>query len=127
VLVSLLGRDEERELGLEQEAAISDTNGIEFVALAMPDLGTPPHSEEFVQSVAKLVTLLRGGKRIAVHCRQSVGRSGLLVVSMAVAAGIPLEAAIEAVSVARGVRVPETPVQLAWLRQHRGQLSALAG
>jgi protein-tyrosine phosphatase len=32
----------------------------------------------------KLVVLLRGGAGVAIHCRQSVGRSGLLAVSMLV-------------------------------------------
>jgi hypothetical protein len=41
---------------------------------------------------------------------------------MAVAMGVDLQNAIETVSIARGVRVPETPAQLEWLRNHQEAL-----
>ena len=127
VLVSLLSTDEQVELGLEGEAAACGAHNVEFVALPVPDLGAPINSNEFVQAAQRLAGLLRTGKHVAVHCRQSVGRSGLLAVSIAVVTGIPLEAAIEAVTAARGVRVPETAVQNEWLQRNVDQLSRLAG
>ena len=117
VVVSLLVRDEQTELGLENEAAACLALGVEFIALPVPDLGAPLDSSEFAQAVQGLVARLRAGKSMAVHCRQSVGRSGLLAVSIAVAVGVTLESAIEQVSAARGVRVPETAVQGEWLRR----------
>jgi protein-tyrosine phosphatase len=123
VLVSLLETGEQFELGLVNEAAACGVYGVAFVALPVPDLGAPIDSNQFVQTVQRLAALLRAGKYVAVHCRQSVGRSGLLAVSIAVATGITLEEAIEGVSVARGVRVPETAVQTDWLRRNVGQLS----
>ncbi len=127
VLVSLLRTDEQLELGLENEAATCLAHGIEFIALPVPDLGAPIDSREFMQAVQGLATLLRGGAGVAVHCRQSVGRSGLLAVAIAVAVGVPLESAIREVSAARGVPVPETTVQSDWLRRNVVQLSELAG
>ena len=59
VLVSLLGSDEEIELGLENEAAACRRNGVEFIALPVPDLGVPVDSEEFVRAVQGLAKLLR--------------------------------------------------------------------
>jgi protein-tyrosine phosphatase len=123
VLVSLLGRDEQIELGLESEAAACGTHELEFVALPVPDLGVPVDTAQFVHAARHLATLIRTGTYVAVHCRQSVGRSGLLAVSIAVATGITLEAAIEAVTAARGVPVPETAVQSDWLWRNVGQLS----
>lgn len=115
-LVSLLTREEEVELGLADEAALCADRGIELVSLPVPDLGVPANSSGFVQVVLDLASALRAGRHVAVHCRQSVGRSGLLAVSIALAAGIPLDRAIEEVTRARGVQVPETPAQLEWLR-----------
>ena len=123
VVVSLLRGDEQIELGLENEAAACLAQGVEFVALPVPDLGAPIDSREFVHAVQSLVARLRSGASVAVHCRQSVGRSGLLAVSIAVAAGSTLESAIEKVSSARGVRVPETVVQGEWLRRNVADLS----
>jgi protein-tyrosine phosphatase len=127
VLVSLLRGDEQIELGLENEAAACVAQGVEFIALPVPDLGAPIDSSEFVQVVDDLAAQLRAGMSVAVHCRQSVGRSGLLAVSIAVAVGVTLESALEAVSTARGVRVPETPAQAEWLRRNVNVLSGLAG
>lgn len=123
----MLGTDEQLELGLENEAATCQAHGIEFIALPVPDLRAPIDSSEFVQAVRELAAMLRGGTSVAVHCRQSVGRSGLLAVAIAVAVGVPLETAIREGSAARGVRVPETTVQSDWLRQDVVQLSELAG
>lgn len=53
--------------------------------------------------------------------------SRLLAVSIAVAKGIALEAAIEVVFAARGVRVPPTAVQREWFRRNVDQLSGFAG
>jgi protein-tyrosine phosphatase len=127
VLVSSLGKDEQIELGLEGESAACGAHHVEFVALPVSDLGAPIDSNQFVQIVQRLATMLRTGQHVAVHCRQSVGRSGLLAVSLAVAMGTTLEAAIEAVTAARGIRVPETAVQSEWLSRNVGQLSGLAG
>ena len=125
VLVSLLEAEEAFELGLEGESASCAIHGIEFLTLPVPDLGIPVDSTKFVQAATDLAGVLRKGKCIAIHCRQSVGRSGLLAASIAVAAGLGgLTDAIEAVSEARGVRVPETPAQLEWLRRYEPHLSA---
>jgi protein-tyrosine phosphatase len=127
LLVSLLESDEAAELGLEGELTSCATHGIEFLSLPVPDLGAPRDFSEFVKAATDLAQLLRDGKHIAVHCRQSVGRSGLLTVSVAVASGLGLDQAVEIVSVARGVQVPETSTQLAWLRRFEGHLSGDAG
>jgi len=124
VLVSLLEGEEQAELGLEHEGATCASHHIEFVAMPVPDLGAPIETRAFVQNVHRLTQLLREGVSIAVHCRQSVGRSGLLAVSIAVASGMSLESALEVVSLARGVRVPETDKQTDWLRSHVNDLSA---
>ena len=101
VLVSLLGEDEEIELGLEHEASVCSRYNIEFLALPVPDLGEPIDSDAFIQSVHRLAVSARGGRSIAVHCRQSVGRSGLLAVSIVLASGLPLDSALDVVSRAR--------------------------
>src|SRR5262249_7719533 len=123
-IVSLLGRDEDEELGLLDEARICAAFGIAFVALPVPDLAAPSDADAFVHLARRLAERLRGGAHVAIHCRQSVGRSGMLAVSVAVACRLTLQAAIEIVSAARGVAVPETDAQREWLRRNTIQLSA---
>jgi protein-tyrosine phosphatase len=60
---------------------------------------------------------LESGRSVAVHCRQSIGRSGLIAAGVLVICGVPPGNAVDAVSSARGLTVPETPAQLQWIRQ----------
>jgi protein-tyrosine phosphatase len=123
VLVSLLCDSECVELGLEEEAAACTGHHIGFISLPVPDLGAPVDTGEFIETVHRLATLIRGGTSVAVHCRQSVGRSGLLAASVAMACGMPLQVALETISKARGVAVPETQVQRDWLQRIEPRLS----
>ena len=60
---------------------------------------------------------LEQGKTVAVHCRQSVGRAGLIAAGVLIASGATPDDAIETVSASRGLPIPETREQLAWLRR----------
>jgi protein-tyrosine phosphatase len=122
VLVSLLCADEASELGLQHEAAACERHNIEFVSLPVRDMCAPDQDSEFITEVQRLAQLVHGGASVAVHCRQSIGRSGLLAVSIVIASGIELEMALDAVSVARGLSVPETREQVNWLRRNAARL-----
>jgi protein-tyrosine phosphatase len=122
VVVSLLCDGERGELGLEEEADACLRHHIEFISLPVPDLGAPTHTGTFIEAVHRLTVMLHGGSSIAVHCRQSVGRSGLLAASLAMACGMPLQTALETISKARGVTVPETDAQEDWLHQVQRRL-----
>lgn len=126
VLVSLLEPEEQRELGLDGEAAACMVSGIQFVPIPVPDRDVPRNVSSYTEHVRLLVGHVQAGRTVAVHCRQSVGRAGMLAVAVAVALGQALPAAIEAVSTARGVPVPETAEQHAWLYDQEGLLATAA-
>ena len=126
MLVSLLCADEARDLGLQDEAAVCAQHHIEFIPLPVLDMCAPEDASHFIEAVHRLARLVREGSNVAVHCRQSIGRSGLLAVSIAIACGNSLETALDVVSTARGVRVPETEEQRDWLRRNADRLSVKA-
>ena len=126
VIVSLLETSEQMELGLANEALLCGQHQIRLVEAPVPDLGVPPDLEEFLAVVAAVLADLRSGLSVAVHCRQSVGRSGLFAATIVVATGRALREALSTVSAARGVEVPETSGQLAWLQQHEHRFAGLA-
>jgi len=68
---------------------------------------------------------LEEGKSVAVHCRQGIGRSGLIAAGVLMSSGIAAEKATEVVSAARGLPVPETPGQLQWLRHLPSELAVV--
>jgi protein-tyrosine phosphatase len=125
VLVSLLREEEARDLGLQEEGATCARHNIDFISLPVTDMCAPDedHDGDFIAAVHRLARLIRGGASVAVHCRQSIGRSGVLAVSIAIACGLALDIAIDTVSTARGLSVPETREQVRWLRRNAGRLS----
>jgi protein-tyrosine phosphatase len=118
-VVSMLTAEEERELDLMEEAAFARLNGLAFLSLPIPDREVPASESEVTGMLARLHGILASGGNAVIHCRQGVGRAGLLASCMLVFEGWPAREAIRAVSEARGVEVPETPDQLAWVLNYR--------
>jgi protein-tyrosine phosphatase len=63
----------------------------------------------------KVTRTLSDGKNVVVHCRQGIGRSGLVAACLLVRKGMSPGAAVEMASAARGVPVPETSEQRDWI------------
>jgi protein-tyrosine phosphatase len=115
IVISLLEPGEEAQFVLEREAAAAAATGIDFQSFPIPDRGVPASNESVARLARKMLDALEKGKNVAVHCRQGIGRSGLIAASILVAVGTELAAALAAVAQARGVDVPETEEQRQWL------------
>jgi len=113
-VVSCLTREEESELGLEGELDAAQSLGLEFARIAIEDYGTPQPGlvEEVLSRIRRSATPLT---KIAIHCRQGLGRSPLVAAAILVRDGMTPTAAWEAIAIARGRPVPETDEQRAWL------------
>lgn len=117
VLVSLLEPAEAKELGLAEESFWAEQSGIQLMQFAIRDRDVPGDMDLMAGLVDSVAQRLLEGDSVAVHCRQSVGRSGLLAVAVLLWSGVDLEAALRMVGEARGLEVPETAAQLEWLRR----------
>jgi protein-tyrosine phosphatase len=115
--VSLLERDEALDLGLDHEAETLRSSGIQFYSFPIPDRSIPASTKEAVFFLDRLAASLAEGKNIAVHCRQSVGRSGMIAAGLLVKSGMNVDEAIDLVSAARHQTVPETAPQLEWIHR----------
>jgi protein-tyrosine phosphatase len=124
IVLSLLTAEEERDLGLLRESDEARVRGMEFVSLPIPDREVP-NSESEVSAISdRLNADLAVGKNVAVHCRQGVGRTGLVAACLLVAKGLTPEAAVKTLSAARGNPVPETAEQRRWIDHFAVVLSA---
>jgi protein-tyrosine phosphatase len=112
-VVSLLTPDEVDDLDLTNEGLHCDDAGMTFHAFPIPDRGIPGMG--FNQLVQTIVDDLRLGRMVGIHCRQGIGRSALVALAVLNELGQPIGEAIRIVSQARGVSVPETPEQHAWI------------
>jgi protein-tyrosine phosphatase len=116
IIVSLLENDEAAQLDLAQESGAVESNGIRFFSFPIPDRGIPASIREAFSLLGDLASALDHGQNVAIHCRQGIGRSGLIAACLLVISGMGAEKAIEVVSAARGITVPETSEQLEWIK-----------
>lgn len=117
MVVSLLESEEAREAGLEQEAKICQENGLRFHSFPIRDRDVPSSESSALEFIEKLNVAAGAGDCINIHCRQGIGRAGLLATAMLIRAGIEVQEAIRRVSSARGLPVPETADQVSWLEK----------
>ncbi len=117
VVASLLTTDEVEDLGLIDEAKVCQQYGMALLLFPIEDRSVPVSRTEAVDFIRGLEKQLAAGKNVAVHCRQSLGRSAIISAGLLVLAGLSPESAIERVSAARKVPVPETNEQSQWIGQ----------
>ena len=123
VVLSSLEDEESADLDLAREAELCQSNGIEFIAFPIPDRGVPASTRATAELVRRLEDVLNGGKTVALHCRQGVGRSALLAACLLVAAGVEDEAAFDRIRAARGCEVPDTAGQREWVSRFSRSLA----
>jgi protein-tyrosine phosphatase len=114
VIVTLLEDSEIIELGLEEEQALCENAGVEFIRFPIPDRGVPASADEFSVLIKSLVRHLQNGRGVGVHCRIGLGRSALVAACVLVALGVPIESAWASIEQGRGLPVPDTPEQRSW-------------
>jgi protein-tyrosine phosphatase len=116
VVVSLLEADEAVQFELGNEGSVAETKGVRFVSFPIPDRGVPASAQEALSLFSDIAAALDEGKNVAVHCRQGIGRSGLIAAGVLLTSGMGVDRAIEVVSAARGETIPETPTQRQWIK-----------
>jgi protein-tyrosine phosphatase len=114
-VVSLLTSEENQDLELTREEPVCRAAGIEFVSFPIVDRSVPESSLSVARLLAQLDEELTGGKSVVIHCRQGLGRAGLIAASLLIAHEADAKRALAAVSSARGVTIPETEEQRAWV------------
>jgi len=122
-VLSLLESREEADLSLQREADEARAQELEYSSLPIPDRGVPASEAKLAQALERLDRSLLGGKNVLIHCRQGVGRSGLVAACLLVRNGMSPGAAVEKISAARGVTVPETTEQREWIDHYAAALA----
>jgi len=115
-VVSLLENDEAAQLGLDDEHDIAESKGLQFFSFPIPDRGVPASTGDALEFLTRVTAALGAGENVAVHCRQGVGRSGMLAAALLVTTGMAASEAVDVVTKARGIAVPETSCQVEWLQ-----------
>jgi protein-tyrosine phosphatase len=114
VLVSALTNSELAELQLSAEPELARQAGLTYISFPIPDRGAPEGAAA-TDLAGRLEERLAGGEFIVVHCRAGIGRSSLIAAAVLVREGLSPAEAWELISAARGLSVPDTEAQRAWL------------
>ena len=115
VVVSLLTRGEDSELGLIHERELVQQHGLTFISFPIADYGVPTSTNDVRQLVSNLEQSLTRGESVGIHCRQGIGRSSLVAACVLVTSGESPSTAFQNISTARGRSVPDTSEQRDWV------------
>ena len=115
VVVSLLGPEEELELGLSEEARLVPAGDLRFINFPIEDYGVPASETALHELVKEVEQLLDHGHNVGIHCRAGIGRSSLVAACLLVSSGQAVETSFEQIQKARGVPVPDTVNQRTWV------------
>lgn len=117
VVVSALAREEMRSADTLQEPELCRALGLEFIHFPMGNREAPATMEAVGALVDSLIEHLEAGRSVVVHCRAGIGRASLVAACTLVRAGVAPDEAFARISLARGVTVPDTEEQRAWVRR----------
>lgn len=117
-ILSLLTTEEQLELGLPDEGREVQRQGMKFSSFPIPDLQVPRSEAKLAETLDDVAGTLSNGRNVLIHCRQGIGRTGLVAACLLVKSGMSPGAAVETVSAARGIPVPETPEQRDWIDRY---------
>lgn len=88
-----------------------------FVSFPIPDREVPKSEASVTKLIEALDAELSQGRNAVIHCRQGVGRSGLIAACLLISKGRSSGSALAELSQARGVIVPETREQRDWIER----------
>lgn len=114
-VVSLLEPSEAEALGLANEQDVCTSLSLTFLNHPIRDMHLPD-ATLFATFAREIGARISGGQHVAIHCRASIGRSGMLACAVLAHFGFDPESALRHVSQQRKCPVPDTEEQAAFIR-----------
>lgn len=115
VIASALTPGEILELDLIEEKHYCVQQGLKYFTFPIEDRSVPMELAEFHRFIDKLHVETQKCLAIAIHCRAGIGRSSLIAACLLIRRGFLAEEALCKIAEARGLPVPDTPEQRAWI------------
>ncbi len=116
-VVSLLEPSEIKELGLYEEEAFCQTQGIDFLNYPIQDRGVPESQSAFNSLILSLDAKLSRGEKVVIHCRMGIGRTSMVCAALLIKSEVKAEKVFEILSSTRTLQVPDTAEQKQWVNR----------
>ncbi len=114
-VVSLLEIEEAKELELSREKQECEKQDIKFLSYPIKDRHVPDSMKDTVEIGLQINHSLEIGNSVVLHCRQGIGRTGLLTSVVLLQQKYSLDYILSYLTNIRGCCVPETSLQSDWL------------
>ena len=115
-VVSLLEPQEAATVGLSEQPRVCADLGLTFLNHPIRDMHLP-EPFAFATFAKDIAHSIRGSDHVAVHCHASIGRSGMLTCAVLGHFGYTSDTALAHVTHKRGVTVPDTAEQTAFIHR----------
>jgi protein-tyrosine phosphatase len=115
MVVSLLTQPEIEELGLQEESRTCHAHGIIYISYPICDRHVPDSPTATIELIQTIRQALKQSKGIAIHCRMGIGRAAMIAAAILASQGKEVNASFDAIARARGLEVPDTDEQKAWV------------
>lgn len=113
LVVTMTQADEMAALGAGDLPGWLAARGIGWAHFPVADFSTPPEGADWPALSAQVRTVLARGRRVLVHCRGGLGRSGMVALRLMVETGEAPDIALARLRAARPGAV-ETEAQARW-------------
>ncbi len=117
VIISLLEKDEIRELGLERQSEICAKYEIVYLHFSIPDRSIPDQDKNLHNFLKQIKERINQGDSTIVHCRMGIGRSSIIAGCLMLQDGYKPDELFSHISKVRGLKVPDTDEQEEWLKK----------
>ena len=115
-LVSLLEKEEIKELKLDQEEKLCINFGMNYMNYPIKDRGIPENYQECIKFLKELHTIFLNGHSICIHCRMGIGRSSIIAAALILMdQKLKVPKILEIIKERRGLTIPDTKDQVEWL------------
>lgn len=121
-VVSLLEKSEVNELELQDEDELCFNHGIDLIQFPIEDTGVPEDNLSFVSLIRKIEQRLQEDKKVVIHCRMGIGRTGMVAAGVLIRNGGEVNEVFQRLSQIRTLEVPDTEEQIQWLERQVKEL-----
>lgn len=121
-VVSLLEKSEVNELELQDEDELCFNHGIDLIQFPIEDTCVPEDNLSFVSLIRKIEQRLQEDKKVVIHCRMGIGRTGMVAAGVLIRNGGEVNEVFQRLSQIRTLEVPDTEEQIQWLERQVKEL-----